>query len=148
MKSPTLLYVLLVFSLIILGVLWHFPQWERQEEAPIFPATIHRDCAPGMGSAFTISFRSAKSLIGISIYQSPDIEQPATFAFPDDTGRIGNALRVLPATWPDPLIGTVSLARVEPGMPVVGEFDFITDTGDQFKGEFIAEWDRQPSICG
>jgi hypothetical protein len=148
MKSPTPLYVLLVLSLTILGVLWSFPALERQEAAPVFAATIHRDCAPWDGWAFTVSIPIAKSLIGISIYQSPDLKLPATFSFPDDTGRIGNAVRVLPATWPDQLIGRISFQRVEPGMPVEGEFDFLTDMGEQFKGKFIAEWDRQFTACG
>ncbi len=148
MKSPIPLYILLAFSVIVLGILLSFPQWERQEATPVFPATIHRDCTPSDGAAFTISIRIAKSLIGISIYQSPDLKLPATFSFPDDTGRVGNALRVLPATWPDQLIGKISFQRVEPDMPVTGEFDFLTDMGDQFKGKFIAEWDRQRSVCG
>ena len=148
MKSRIPLYALLVFSLIVLGVLWSFPTLERQESAPVFAATIHRDCAPWDGSAFTVSIPIAKSVIGISIYQSPDIKLPVTFSFPDDTGRIGNALRVLPATWPDQLIGKISFQRVEPGMPVEGEFDFLTDMGEQFKGKFIAEWDNQPAVCG
>ncbi|HEX2994198.1 MAG TPA: hypothetical protein VHP14_05220 [Anaerolineales bacterium] len=148
MKSQTPLYVLLVFALTLLGVLWSFPDWELQEEASVFPATIHRDCSPENTLAFTISIPIAKSVIGISIYQSPDIDQPASFSFPDDTGQIGNALRLLPSSWPDPLIGKVSFQRVEPGMPVEGEFSFVTDLGERIKGRFIAEWNSAPIVCG
>lgn len=148
MKSQTPLYILLVFALTLLGVLWSFPDWERQEEAPVFPATIHRDCSPGNTSAFTISIPIAKSVIGISIYRSPDIDQPASFSFPDDTGQIGNALRLLPSSWPDQLIGKVFLQRVEPGMPVEGAFNFVTDLGERLKGRFTAEWNRQLTFCG
>ncbi len=148
MKPSTPLYILLILSLTILGVLWSFPELERQESAVVFPATIHPDCPPGERSAFTLSIPIAKSVIGISIYRSPDIPLPATFSFPDDTGHVGNALRILPSSWPDQLIGKISFRRVEVGLPVEGEFDFITDLGDQLHGKFIAEWDKQPAGCG
>ncbi|HMB21927.1 MAG TPA: hypothetical protein VKP08_03795 [Anaerolineales bacterium] len=147
MKSQTPLYILLVFALTLLGVLWSFPDWERQEEAPVFPATIHRDCSPENASAFTISIPIAKSVIGISIYQSPDINQPASFSFPDETGQVGNALRLLPSSGPDQLIGKVSFQRVEPGIPVEGEFNFVTDLGERLKGRFTAEWNKSFAAC-
>src|SRR5512141_2364588 len=127
MKSQLSLYALLIFSLTVLGVLWSFPALERQDAAPVFPATIHRDCGPGKGSAFTLSIPIARSVVGISIYQPPDLKLPATFLFPDDTERVGNALLILPASWPELLTGNVSFQRVEPGMPVEGEFDLVTE---------------------
>ncbi len=148
MKSQTSLAALLIFALTVLGGVWFFSTWGHQEPTPVFPATIRRDCAPWDGSAFTLSIPVEGSVLGISIYQSPDIKLPVTFSFPDETGRVGNALLVLPSGSSEPLTGKVSFQRVEQGSPVEGEFNLLSDTGEQFKGKFIAEWDNQPVYCG
>ena len=148
MKSQTLLYALLVFALIALGALWVFSTLETQESTPVFSATIQRDCAPWDGSAFAVSIPVAGSVIGISIYQSPDIKLPVKFSFPDDTGQVGNALLVFPAGTPEQLTGKVSFQRVEQATPVEGEFDLLTEMGERFNGRFMAEWNNQPVYCG
>jgi hypothetical protein len=148
MKSQASLYALLIFALATLGALWFFFALEPQASLPVFSATIHRDCAPWDGSAFTVSIPVAKSVIGISIYQSPAIQLPVKFAFPDNTGQVGNALLFLPAVTPEPLIGKVSFQRIDEGLPVEGEFNLRTEMGQRFKGRFRAEWNRQPVYCG
>ena len=148
MKSQTSRYALFIFVLVVLGGIWFFSTAGYEEYTPVFPATIQRDCAPWDGSAFTVSIPIAKSVLRISIYQSPDIKLPATFKFPDNTGRVGNAVLILPASSPAPLTGKVSFQRVEPGMPVQGEFHLLTEMGEQFNGKFTAEWNEQPVYCG
>lgn len=148
MKSQFSLYALLVFSLTLLGVLWFSPDLERQEAIPFFSATIHRDCAPGNGTAFTVSIPVAKIVIGISIYENPDVRLPVKFSFPDNTEQPGKALLFSPTTVPEPLTGKVSFQRVEEGLPVLGEFNLRTETGDRFKGRFRAEWNNPPLYCG
>lgn len=148
MKSRISLYVLFIFALIVLGGIWFLSSAGSQEYTPVVTATIRRDCAPWDGSAFTLSIPVEGSVLGISIYQSPDIKLPVTFSFPDETGQVGNALLVLPASMLEPLTGKVSFQRVEQGSPVEGQFNLLTDTGEHFKGRFKAEWDDQPVYCG
>ena len=88
------------------------------------------------------------SILSISIYRSPDIKLPASFSFPDETGGIGSASLLLPAGTPEQLTGKVTFRRVEQGVPVEGEFEFLSETGGQFKGRFKAEWENQPVYCG
>jgi hypothetical protein len=134
-------------ALIALGGLWFFSIGQRKA-LPVFPAMIHRDCAPWDGSAFTVSIPMEELVINISIYRSPAIMLPAAFSFPDDTGRVGNALLVLPVGSPELLTGKVSFQRVELEFQVEGKFDLATETGKQFKGRFKAEWDNEPVYCG
>ena len=114
----------------------------------IFPATINRDCAPWDGSAFTVSIPMQGSRISISIYQSPDIKLPTAFIFPDDTLSVGNALLILPIGSPEPLTGKVTFQRVGQDIPVAGQFDLVTNTGEHFKGKFIAAWQNEMIYCG
>ncbi|RPI88800.1 MAG: hypothetical protein EHM40_22075 [Chloroflexi bacterium] len=148
MRSRSSLYVLIVCCLIALGGIWFFSTLEHQESLPAFPATVNRDCAPWDGTAFTISMPVEESVINISIYQSPDIRLPVTFSFPDGTGRVGSAFLLLPAGMPEELNGKVSFQGVRQGIPVDGNFDLLTETGEQFKGRFKAEWENQPVYCG
>ena len=121
-----------------------------QTPAQIFPATVNRDCAPWDGSAFTVSvpIMPDGTKIDISIWQSPDIKFPVNFSFPDATGQVGNALLLLPVGLPEQLTGNVFFQRVDMENPVEGEFDLISENGEQFKGKFVAEWGNMVVYCG
>ncbi len=149
MKPRTQFFIALGFLLLILGIAWvAFPE-RNQELEQVFPATINRDCAPWDGSAFTVSIpMSDGASIAVSIYQSPDIKLPITFSFPDEIMSVGNALYLSQVSSSEQLTGKVSFQRVEENSPVEGEFNFMTESGKQFKGRFIAEWNNQIVYCG
>jgi hypothetical protein len=96
-----------------------------------------------------MSFRyDPVTTITISIWQSPDIKFPTTFTFPDETGQVGYAY-ILPELDPlEQLTGKVTFWRVEQGIPIEGEFNFMTVSGKQFKGKFIADWGNEVVYCG
>lgn len=147
LKSRTLFFI--AIGLLILGIAIFTFSTRNQEPAQIFPATINRDCAPWDGSAFTLSFRyDPLTTITISIWQSPSFAFPVTFSFPDETMQVGVAYS-LPELDPlEQLTGNVTFRRVETGIPVEGEFDFTTESGKQFKGQFEAEWGNEIVMCG
>lgn len=147
MKSRTLLFI--AFGLLILGIGWYTFSVRNQEPAQIFPATVNRDCAPWDGSAFTVSIHyDPATTLTIFIWESPDINIPTTFTFPDDTGQVGTAY-ILPELGPyQPLSGTVFFWRVEEQNPVKGRFEFVTETGQRFEGQFEAEWENTIALCG
>ena len=86
--------------------------------------------------------------ITISIWQSPDIKLPVTFTFPDETGQVGIAYILQDLDPLQQLSGEVFFWRVEEGMPVEGEFNIKTESGEPFKGKFKAEWGDQIVYCG
>ena len=133
---------------LILGIAWMGFIRRNQKPEQTFSATINRDCAPWDGSAFTISIPMERQGVTVSIYQSPELKFPTTFSFPDTTLRIGTALLILPLGSPEQLTGKVSFQRVVPDIPVAGEFDLVTNTGELFKGKFIAEWGNEIVLCG
>lgn len=136
-------------TLLIISIAWY--AFSRRDQVPVqfFPATINRDCAPWDGSAFSVSIpMNDGTVINISIYQSPEINHPSTFSFPDETGQIGNGLLLLPTDSSEQLTGRVSFQRVEQGIPVEGRFDLVTEAGKQFKGKFVAEWGDEIIYCG
>jgi len=147
MKSRTLLFI--AVGLLILGIGWYAFSAQNQEPTQIFPATVNRDCAPWDGSAFTISIRyDPTTTLTVSIWQAPEINIPTTFTFPDDTGQIGYAY-ILPELDPlQQLSGTIFFWRVEDGVPVEGRFEFVTEAGQRFEGQFKAEWENQMALCG
>ncbi|HLA08262.1 MAG TPA: hypothetical protein VJ022_12500 [Anaerolineales bacterium] len=120
-----------------------------QSRAQVFPATINRDCAPWDGSAFTVSIRyDPITTIIVSIWQSPDINIPTTFTFPDDSGQVGFAY-ILPELDPlQQLTGKVFFTSVESEFPVEGWFDFVTEAGQRITGRFKAEWENTVAMCG
>ena len=147
--NPRNQYLILIgLIILLLGVTWLSYSRQDQEPAQVFPATINRDCAPWDGVAFTLSIPTEDGIIiHVSIWQSPDIKLPVTFTFPDETRQIGFSY-ILPE--PDPLhqlSGEVSFWRVEEGIPVEGEFSFTTESGQQFKGSFTAEWGNEVVYC-
>jgi hypothetical protein len=140
---------LIASSLLVLVIAVFAFSTRNQEPARVFPATINRDCAPWDGSAFTMSIPLQDgSLLNISIYQSPDINRPATFSFPDESRRVGNASYLLPSGEYEQLSGKVSFQRVAEGMPVEGKFNVRSERGEQFKGRFVAAWDNLTVMCG
>ena len=147
MKTRILLYLAIGF--LIFGIALFIHASRNQEPLLIFPATINRDCAPWDGAAFTLSIPvEDRIIIHVSIWQSPDIKLPVTFSFPDETGQVGFAY-ILPELDPlQKLNGEISFWRVEEGTPVEGEFSFTTESGQQFKGSFTAEWGNEVVYCG
>jgi hypothetical protein len=120
-----------------------------EEGQRVFGATVNRDCAPWDGPAFSISIPyQPGSIIAISIWQPPDLEYPATFAFPDETGAVGEVQYLLQSGPPMQLSGKVSFWRVEQGIPVTGEFDLRTGSGKHFLGKFKALWNPAVVACG
>jgi hypothetical protein len=147
MKSRISLFILLSVLLIALSGIWFFSRGETQSQ--LFPAVVNRDCAPWDGSAFTVSIPLPDgSSMTISIYQSPEIQRPASFSFPDESMSQGHALLLLPVGTPVQLTGTVWFQRVEQGIPVEGRFQFLSEAGVQFEGRFIAEWGDEIIYCG
>jgi len=142
----TLLMVCLI--VLLLGIAWYASSAPAPEPERILPAIVNRDCAPWDGSAFTISIPMQSGSLYISIYQSPDIKDPTTFRFPDDTMSVGNGVLALPIDSAAQVKGKVTLQRVEQGLPVEGTFDLVTDTGEPLKGKFIAEWGEEIIYCG
>ena len=134
--------------LLITGIVWYAFSTRHQRTVQIISATINRDCAPWDGSAFTISVPLEGMGINISVYQSPDIKLPTSFSFQDDTMSAGNALLILPIGSPEQLTGKVYFQRVSQDVPVEGTFDLVTNTGEHFKGKFIAEWGNEIIYCG
>jgi len=147
MKSRT--FLVIAIGLLILGTALFTFSRRNLEPEQIYPATISRDCAPWDGAAFTVAFRyDPTTTITISIWQSPSFTFPVTFSFPDETMRVGIAYS-LPELDPlEELTGKVTFWRVQHDVPVEGEFNFMTQRGQQFKGKFKAEWGNQTVMCG
>lgn len=149
MKSRTQFFVVIGLLIVIFSITWISLSTRNQEPTQVFPATINRDCAPWDGAAFTVSIPyDSTSTITISIWQSPDIKLPITFSFPDETGQIGFAY-ILPELDPlQQLSGKVLFRRVDSESPVEGEFNFMTESGERFKGKFEAQWGNEIVYCG
>jgi hypothetical protein len=149
MKSRILLHVLIALSALVLVVFWFNYSTNDPEHIQAFSATVDRDCAPWDGAAFTISIPiNSISTILISIWQSPDIKFSTTFSFPDETGRIGNAVHGIQLGSPEQLTGKVFIRSIEQGIPMEGEFNLFTPAGRQFNGKFIANWGDFIVMCG
>jgi len=148
MKSQTAIYALIALVTIALGSIWL--SYLRQDSAPrqVFPATIHRDCAPWDGSAFTVSIPMDESVLNISIFQSPAIKHPAVFSLHEEAADVGSAFLISPDGSAEPLMGKVSFQRVEERIPVEGEYHFRTASGKQVTGRFQAEWGNEIVYCG
>jgi hypothetical protein len=148
-KSRTVLYFLVALTIIALSGIFLFYSLPKQRPVQLFPATVNRDCAPWDGAAFTILVQyDSVTTITISIWKSPDIMFPSTFALSDDEGQIGNAYILSEPGSFVQLDGEVSFQRVEQGMPLEGRFNLTSERGEQFDGRFIAEWGSQVVYCG
>jgi hypothetical protein len=149
MKSRTAFTIAIGPLILVLGIALFTFSTRNQVAIQLFKATINRDCAPWDGSAFRVSIPLDDGIIiDISIWQLPEIRLPLTFSFPDETGRVGNALLLLPVGLPEQLAGKVWFPRVEQGVPVEGEFNLLTEAGQKFKGKFEAAWEDEIVMCG
>ena len=148
MKSRTQFLTTIGLLILILGIAWYTFSTRNQAAIQVFPATVNRDCAPWDGSAFTVSIPyDSVSTITISIWQSPDIRVPVTFSFPDKTMRVGTAYFLTELDPLEELSGKVTFWHMDRESPVEGEFDFVTESGKQFKATFKAEWGNQIVMC-
>jgi hypothetical protein len=148
-KFQILSYSVIGLLLLILGITGLIYLTRDQESGQVFPATINRDCAPWDGSAFTVSIsHDSISTIEVSIWKSPDIKLPTTLSFPDESGRIGNAVHRSQIGLAEQLTGKLFFWRVEQGTPIEGEFNFTSGRGGRFEGKFRAEWGNQIAMCG
>ena len=141
--------MVIVLLFLILGIAWFTVSTRNQEPMQVFAAIVNRDCAPWDGAAFTVSIPyDSISTIEVSIWQSPDIKLPTVYSFPDESGRIGNAVRRSQIGLAEQLTGKLFFWRVEQGMPIEGEFNFTSGRGGRFEGKFKAEWGNQIAVCG
>ena len=150
MKPRTQFLITIGVLIVILAITWISYSNRVQEPVQIFPATIHRACAPWDGPAFTIFISlNDENIMQVFIWQAADIKFPVTFAFPDETGQVGFAY-IGPIHEPlqQQQSGEVSFQRVEEDMPVEGEFDLRTENGKRFIGKFKAEWNNATAMCG
>jgi hypothetical protein len=149
MKLRVQFFIIVGLLILLLGIARYSFPGRKQELAQIFPAVINRDCAPWDGAAFTVKIPlDPGGSLDISIWQAPDIKFPKSFSFPDETGQVGNAILVPPVGLPEQLTGTVFFTHVDVRDPVEGEFQFLTETGQRFRGQFQAEWDARMVLCG
>ena len=147
MKRRTQFFIAVI--LLIFGIAWFTFSNQKREPEEAFLATVNRDCAPWDGGAFTVFIPTDDGIIiHISIWQSPEIKLPVRFAFPDESRQIGSAYILTELDPLQQLSGNVSFRRVEEGIPVEGEFDLTTESGQQFKGRFKAEWGNEVVYCG
>ena len=150
MKPRIQFLITISVLIVILVITWISYSNRGPEPMQIFPATIHRACAPWDGPAFTVFISlNDGNVMQVFIWQAADIKFPVTFIFPDPTGQAGFAY-IGPIHEPlqQQQSGEVFFKRVEEDMPVEGEFDFRTENGKRFVGEFKAQWDNGIAMCG
>lgn len=142
MKPRILVFITVMLLNIILAT-------RDQTTAQVSPAIINRDCAPWDGAAFRIVIPlSDGTIIDISIWQSPDINFPATFSFPDHTGQLGNVLLLRQVGLPEELSGDVFFKQVHQDDSTEGYFELAAQAGQRLAGKFIAEWGNEIVYCG
>ena len=149
MKSRILFYAFIILLILVALILWFSDAGSVPETTKVFEASVNRDCAPWDGSAFVISISyDLISTLEVSIWQSPDMERPVAFSFPDKTGSVGNATYRSQFGSDQPLTGKVFLRSVSEETPINGDFKLLSKTGRKFQGKFTAVW-REPAIaCG
>jgi hypothetical protein len=147
MKSRAPLLIIAALALVI-GSVALVALEQKRELAPLFRATVNRDCAPWDGPAFTVSIPLEGSTIQISIYHSPARWLPARFSFPDDSMREGDVRLISVAGQSELLTGNVWSERVNQQVPVEGWFQLRSDSGEQFEGRFVAHWGNRVVYCG
>ena len=148
MKSKTLLYILIV-SLALVLILWKTSTVQNLQTDLVYDATINRDCAPWDGAAYTITIpNQVGSAIIVSIWKSPTLLSPITYSFPDSSGRVGTAIHQSALGSSQPLSGKITLQPFEAEGSVVGGFNFTSENGEQFNGNFKAKWGNEIALCG
>jgi hypothetical protein len=148
MKLRTLSYAL-IGSLILAVILWVYFTIQTVQTDVVFEAIVNRDCAPWDGMAYTIIIPDrAGSKIVVSIWKSPDFHFPGTYSFLDSSGRVGTAVLQSPVDSFQPLNGKITMHPFKAGNPIEGWFNFTTEDGGVFIGNFKAEWGNQTAFCG
>ena len=148
MKYRTLFYTL-IGSLVVAIILWIYFTTQAGGDSTIFEASVNQDCAPWDGMAYTITIPfHAGSMIDVSIWQSPDFQFPVTYSFPDSSSRVGTAGYKSASGSVQQVSGKIILQPFEVGSPINGMFNFTSEDGEQFKGNFKAEWGNQDTACG
>jgi hypothetical protein len=149
MKPQTRVLIIIGALILFLGVSFLIFSTRKSGPVQIFHGTVRRDCAPWDGGAFTIQIPvNDEEMIDISIWQSPQILSPAKFLFPDNTMQFGNAILIHTATSSEILTGVVWFEGVSEEKPVEGRFRLKSERGDEFIGQFVAEWNHQIVLCG
>ena len=148
-KSRAQLSFFLGVLILVLGIAFYIFSQRAQADAQIFPATIHSDCAPWDGSAFTVQISwQDETVIDISIWQSPEINFPKTFSFPDITEQVGNAILTHPDGLSESLSGIIRFKQVDRANPVEGRFELKTASEKPINGQFKADWEEFMALCG
>jgi len=148
MKSRILSYAL-IGSLVVAATLWFYFTASTPRDSALLRASVRPDCAPWDGTAYTIDIPyPAGSAIEISIWKSPDSALPLTYSFPDASGRVGTAVYRSAFGSDQPLYGEITLRPFKLGDALEGRFRFKLESGNQFAGEFSADWLDQPVACG
>ena len=148
MKPRTLLYIL-IGSLVVFIIIWIYSTTLTVQTDVVFEATVNHDCAPWDGTAYTITIPyQAGPVIVVSIWKSPDFPFPVTYSFPDASGGVGTAILQSPLDSFQQLNGKITLQPFETGSPMEGRFNFTSEDGGQFIGNFKAEWGNQIALCG
>lgn len=148
MKPGILLYTL-IGSLAVALIVWIYSATQTSRTDTVFVAVVNRDCAPWDGTAYTITIPSqAGSVIVVSIWKSPNLPFPVTYSFPDSSGRVGTAVLQSALDPFQQLNGKLTLQPFEAGSPVRGRFNLFSENGEQFTGNFKAEWGNQTALCG
>lgn len=148
MKPRTLLYTL-IGSLALVIIFWIYSTTQTVQTDVVFEATVNRDCAPWDGMAYTITIPDQTvSGIVVSIWKSPDFHFPVTYSFPDSSGRVGTAIHRSAYGSSQQVNGKITLQPFEAGSPIEGRFNFTSEDGKQFNGNFKAEWGNQIALCG
>lgn len=149
MKPQNFLFPFLGAIILALGIAFYIFLQRDQINPQVYPATAQRDCAPWDGSAFTVQIPwQDGTVIDISIWQSPEIDFPKTFSFPDNSGQVGNVILILPVGDPQSLSGTVSFSTVNMSAPVKGTFDLKDEAENFYTGMFQAAWQEMMVLCG
>ena len=149
MKPRTQFLIVLGMLMLILGIAWLTYPGRRLQPKPILSATIHRDCAPWDGAAFSVSIPMENgTVVEISIWKSPDIKFPVHYSFPDRTSTVGNAVLLASTGEVQQLSGDVRFSGVEEGQAVEGEFRLQSESGKLIEGNFSAEWGDLVASCG
>ena len=149
MKPRNAFYVMAGLLIVFAALIWIYSRTKDNGDIPAYNATVNMECAPWDGAAFRISIPyKMGSVIGISIWQTPDIKAPVDFSFPDQTGHVGDAVYQPQFVDAEQLSGTVTLQTVGREIPVEGRFNFTLAGGESFNGKFKAQWGNQIMLCG
>jgi hypothetical protein len=149
MKPRYRVFISIGLVLVVIGIVLFTIFSREQEPARSFTGTINLDCGPADGPAFSIFIpHDHGASIFILIAQSPNVEMPRTFRFHDESLSNLYASYMTQFSHSEILTGKVFLQKVNPDSPVEGRFDFTSESGQHFVGNFTAAWGNQIVYCG